>query len=103
MGVTFEADGAVRDPRGLQHGMKDGALFTFVDGLVAGGAWFGVGLEVQRGGSADDFRQDAARSSTRWCARGGGTVSPQAGLMMFERGGHGALACRAAVRGPRGV
>jgi hypothetical protein len=86
--ATFEHDGAVRDARGLQHRNKDGALQTFVDGLVAGGA-FGAGLELQRGGAADDGRT-CALEHTLVKARGR-DVEPQPGLMLFERGDSGLL------------
>lgn len=86
--ATFEHDGALRDARGLQHGKRDGALLTFLDGLVAGGA-FGLGLELQRGGTADDGRT-CALEYTLVRARGR-DVEPQPGLMMFERGDSGLL------------
>jgi hypothetical protein len=86
--VTFQADGAVRDPRGLQYATRDDALAGYIDGLVAGGA-FGAGLEVQRGGAADDGRT-CALEYTLVRARGR-DVPPQAGLMIFERGDTGLL------------
>jgi hypothetical protein len=86
--ATFEQDGALRDARGLQHGKSDGALLTFLDSLVAGGA-FGSGLELQRGGVADDGRTFALEH-TLVRARGR-DVEPQPGLMMFERGDSGLL------------
>jgi hypothetical protein len=86
--ATFEQDGALRDARGLQHRKKDGALLTFLDGLVAGGA-FGGGLELQRGGAADDGRTCAVEH-TLVKARGR-DVDPQPGLMMFERGDSGLI------------
>lgn len=86
--AAFEHDGAVRDARGLQHGNKDGALQTFVDGLLAGGA-FGAGLDLQRGGEADDGRT-CALEFTLVKARGR-EVIPQPGLMLFERGESGLL------------
>ncbi len=86
--ATFAEDGALRDARGLQHGKKDGALLAFFDGLVAGGA-FGSGLELQRGGAADDGRT-CALEHTLLRARGRDT-EPQPGLMMFERGDSGLL------------
>jgi hypothetical protein len=86
--ATFEFDGSLRDARGLQHGKREGALHTFLDGLVAGGA-FGGGLEVTRGGMADDGRT-CALEYTLVKARGR-DVEPQAGLMMFERGDTGLL------------
>ena len=86
--ATFEADGSIRDARGLQHGKKEGALHAFVDGLVAGGA-FGGGLELTRGGVADDGRT-CGLEYTLVKARGR-DVDPQAGLMMFERGDTGLL------------
>jgi hypothetical protein len=86
--AAFENDGSLRDARGLQHGKKDGALLAFLDGLVAGGA-FGAGLELQRGGAADDGRT-CALEHTLVRARGR-DVEPQPGLMMFERGDSGLL------------
>jgi len=86
--AAFEADGSVRDARGLQHAKKDGALRTFFDALVAGGA-FGGGLELERGGSADDGRTCAVEF-TLVKARGS-NVPPQAGLLLFERGDSGLL------------
>ena len=81
--AAFEHDGSARDVRGLQHGKQDGSLKTFIDGLVAGGA-FGAGLELQRGGAADDGRT-CALEHTLVRARGR-DVEPQPGLMLFERG-----------------
>jgi hypothetical protein len=86
--AAFAHDGAVRDARGLQHGQKDGALEAFIDGLVAGGA-FGAGLELERGGEADDGRT-CALEYTLIKARGR-DVDPQPGLMLFERGESGLL------------
>jgi hypothetical protein len=86
--AAFEHDGSLRDARGLQHGRKDGALETFIDGLVAGGA-FGAGLQLQRGGAADDGRT-CALEHTLVRARGR-DVEPQPGLMLFERGESGLL------------
>jgi len=86
--AAFEADGSVRDARGLQHAKTDGALRTFFDTLVAGGA-FGGGLELEAGGSADDGRS-CALEFTLVKARGS-DVSPQAGLLLFERGDSGLL------------
>jgi hypothetical protein len=86
--ATFEQDGALRDAHGLQHGRKDGALATFVDGLTAGGA-FGGGLELERGGAADDGRTCAFEHTLKRAR--GSAVEPQPGLMMFERGDSGLL------------
>jgi hypothetical protein len=86
--AAFEADGSVRDARSLQHAKKDGALRTFFDTLVAGGA-FGGGLELELGGSADDGRS-CALEFTLVKARGS-DVAPQAGLFLFERGDSGLL------------
>ena len=85
---AFEHDGSLRDARGLQHRMKDGAVKTFLDALVAGGA-FGAGLELERGGAADDGRT-CALEHTLLRARGR-DVEPQPGLMLFERGDSGLL------------
>jgi hypothetical protein len=85
---AFEQEGALRDAHGLQHGKKEGALTAFFDALVAGGA-FGGGLELERGGAADDGRTCAFEYLlTR--ARGRET-EPQPGLMMLERGDSGLL------------
>jgi hypothetical protein len=86
--AAFEADGSVRDARGLSHAKGDGALRTFFDTLVAGGA-FGGGLEIELGGSADDGRS-CALEFTLVKARGS-DVAPQAGLLLFERGDSGLL------------
>jgi hypothetical protein len=89
-GITaaFETEGSVRDARGLRHAKKDGELRAFFDALIAGGA-FGGGLELERGGSADDGRSCAVEF-TLVKARGS-SVTPQAGLLMFERGDSGLL------------
>ena len=86
--AAFEGDGSVRDARGLRHAKCDGALRAFFDGLIAGGA-FGGGLELERGGSADDGRACAVEF-TLVKARGT-DVTPQAGLLVFERGDSGLL------------
>ncbi len=86
--AAFEAEGAVRDARGLTHARGDNALRAFFDGLVAGGA-FGGGLELRRGGSADDGRTCAVEY-TLVKARGK-DVTPQAGLLLFERGDSGLI------------
>jgi hypothetical protein len=87
--AAFEADGAIRDARGLTHARSDKALRAFFEGLVAGGA-FGGGLELQRGGAADDGRT-CALEYTLVKARGKDVTPPQAGLLLFERGDSGLI------------
>ena len=81
--ATFEHDGFLREPRGVQHAKGDGTLRTYFEKLFAGGA-FGGGVEMTRGGAADDGRTCALEYTiTKICGR---SVPPQAGLLMLERG-----------------
>jgi hypothetical protein len=82
IGAQFEEDGAVRDRHGAEHAKSGGALRTFFARLVEGG-----GLELERGGGADDGRT-CALEFTLVKAHGASTA-PRAGLMTFERGDSG--------------
>ena len=52
--ATFEADGVMREARGVIHG-KEGSLKEFYEKLFAG-APAGSGVEFLAGGAADDGR-----------------------------------------------
>jgi hypothetical protein len=81
--ATFEADGAMREARGMEHA-KVGGLRGFYDKLVAGG-----GVEVLKGGTADDGRTCALEYTL--VKLGGRAVPAQAGLAVYERGDSGLL------------
>ncbi len=86
--ATFEVDGVLRGPRGVQHANADGGLRAHFEKLFAGGA-SGGGVELARGGAADDGRTCAVEYTvTKICGR---SVAPQAGLLVLERGDSGLL------------
>jgi hypothetical protein len=83
----FESEGMMREARGLQH-KKEGDLRDFYDKLLAGGA-FGGGIELLKGGAADDGRTCALEYTlVKMCGR---DVPAQAGLAVYERGDSGLL------------
>ncbi len=86
--AAFEHDGSLRDARGLDHAMAGGALVAFVEELVKKSAP-GVGLELQRGGAADDGRTCALEYTL--VRAHGREVEPQPGLALFARGESGLL------------
>ena len=81
--ATFEADGVMREARGLEH-MKSGGLRDFYTKLLTGG-----GVMVMKGGAADDGRTCAFEYTL--VKMGGRAVPPQAGLAVYERGDSGLL------------
>jgi hypothetical protein len=84
IGAQFEEEGAVRAARGARHAKKDGGLAAYFATRVAGG-----GIEVARGGTADDARTVALEITLTKAH--GRAVAPQAGLLVFERGDSGLL------------
>jgi len=85
--ATFEADGLMREARGLRHENASG-LQEFYAKLFAG-APAGKGVEFLAGGAADDGRTCALEYTLmRLCGK---PVPPQAGLAVYERGDGGLL------------
>jgi hypothetical protein len=81
--ATFEADGVMREARGMEHA-KAATLRGFYEKLVGGG-----GVTVLKGDTADDGRTCALEYTLVKLA--GRAVPPQAGLAVYERGDSGLL------------
>jgi hypothetical protein len=79
----FETDGELREASGVTHA-KSGDLKAFYEKLLGAG-----GAELILGGAADDGRTCALEYTL--VRLKGRTVSPQAGLAVYERGDSGLL------------
>ena len=83
----FEADGTLREARGVEHA-KTAGLEEFYKKLVAAGA-SNAGVEILKGGAADDGRTCALEYTL--VKIHGKDVPPQAALAVYERGDSGLL------------
>jgi hypothetical protein len=89
----FEADGSMREARGLEHAKAAGLrefyvkLFSGASGAPAANAERGV--QLLKGGAADDGRTCALEYTLVKIA--GRNVTPQAALAVYERGDSGLL------------
>ena len=86
----FEVDGSMREARGLEHakaaGLREFYMKLFAD---AAGKNEGRGVQILKGGSADDGRTCALEYTLVKIA--GRNVTPQAALAVYERGDTGLL------------
>ena len=86
----FDADGSMREARGLEHSKAAGLREFYVKLLAgAGKPNEARGVEVLKCGSADDGRTCAFEYTL--VKLGGRNVSPQAALAVYERGDSGLI------------
>jgi len=86
--ATFESHGSLRESRGVVRAKADATMREYYERILSPGS-AKRGLEMKRAGAADDGRTCAIEYTlVRACGK---DVTPQAGLIVLERGESGLL------------